>query len=71
VAGSLSYGIYLFHNMMPALLRRLWPGLEGAWLALAALVFTIGMATLAHYGLERPLRNFGRQLSRYLLSVRS
>ncbi|KFB78207.1 acyltransferase [Candidatus Accumulibacter cognatus] len=71
VAGSLSYGIYLFHNMMPALLRRLWPGLEGAWLALAALVFTIGMATLAHYGLERPLRNFGRQLSRCLLSVRS
>jgi peptidoglycan/LPS O-acetylase OafA/YrhL len=55
VAGSLSYGIYLFHNLMPALLRRLWPGLEGAWLALAALVFTLGLAMLAHYGLERSL----------------
>ena len=71
VAGSLSYGIYLFHNLMPVLLRRIWPSLDGAWLALAALAFTMGLATLAHYGLERPLRNYGRQISRSLQPARS
>jgi len=61
--GQLSYGVYLFHNAAPLLLRRLWPELAGATLVLLCVVLTLLLATAAHYAIERPLRNYGRKLS--------
>jgi peptidoglycan/LPS O-acetylase OafA/YrhL len=61
--GQLSYGVYLFHNAAPLLLRRLWPELGGAALVLLCVGLTLLLAMAAHYAIERPLRNYGRQLS--------
>lgn len=61
--GQLSYGVYLFHNAAPLLLRRLWPELGGAALVLLCVALTLLLATAAHYAIERPLRNYGRSLS--------
>lgn len=61
--GQLSYGVYLFHNAAPPLLRRLWPELGGAALVLLCVALTLLLATAAHYAIERPLRNYGRRLS--------
>ena len=64
--GQLSYGVYLFHNAAPLLLRRLWPELAGMTLVMLCVVLTLLLATAAHYAIERPLRNYGRQLSQAL-----
>ncbi len=64
--GQLSYGVYLFHNAAPLLLRRFWPELSGTTLVVLCVVFTLLLATAAHYAIERPLRNYGRQLSQAL-----
>ena len=61
--GQLSYGVYLFHNAAPLLLRRLWPELAGTTLVMLCVALTLLLATAAHYAIERPLRNYGRQLS--------
>ena len=61
--GQLSYGVYLFHNAAPLLLRRLWPELAGMTLVMLCVVLTLLLATAAHYAIERPLRNYGRKLS--------
>jgi peptidoglycan/LPS O-acetylase OafA/YrhL len=60
--GQLSYGVYLFHNAAPLLLRRLWPEIAGMTLVLLCVVLTLLLATGAHYAIERPLRNYGRKL---------
>lgn len=71
MAGHLSYGVYLFHNLSPAILLKLIPDLGGPLMAMSALMLTLIIALLGHYGLERPLRNFGRRLSRSLQPVQS
>ena len=61
--GQLSYGVYLFHNAAPLLLRRVLPELGGVPLVVLCVAFTLALAALAHYAIERPLRNYGRSLS--------
>jgi peptidoglycan/LPS O-acetylase OafA/YrhL len=61
--GQLSYGVYLFHNAAPLLLRRLWPELGGMTLVMLCVALTLLLATATHYAVERPLRNYGRKLS--------
>lgn len=70
-AGHLSYGVYLFHNLAPPLLRRVFPGLDGQALGIAALAFTFLLALVAHHLLEEPLRALGRRLSDRLRPARS
>jgi peptidoglycan/LPS O-acetylase OafA/YrhL len=61
--GQLSYGVYLFHNAAPLLLRRVWPELAGMTLVMLCIALTLLLAIAAHYAIERPLRNYGRKLS--------
>jgi peptidoglycan/LPS O-acetylase OafA/YrhL len=61
--GQLSYGVYLFHNAAPMMLRRALPELNGITLVLLCIVLTLLLAVTAHYAIERPLRNYGRKLS--------
>lgn len=63
VMGQLSYGVYLFHNAAPLLLRRLGVALMGmpfAWLCLAC---TLAAAAVLHALIEAPCRRWGRRLS--------
>ena len=66
VMGQLSYGVYLFHNAAPKLLDRILPGILGASAVLGCVGITFLLAFAAHHAIERPLRNYGRQLSRRL-----
>ena len=62
-AGGLSYGTYLFHNAIPLLLISYRAQLSPtAFTALCALL-TLISAHLAHGLLEKPCREFGRELS--------
>lgn len=70
-AGHLSYGVYLLHNAAPPLLGRLWPALGGPAAAAACLALTLAAAWLAHVTVERPMRAWGRRLSRRLAASRS
>jgi peptidoglycan/LPS O-acetylase OafA/YrhL len=65
-AGHLSYGVYLLHNAAPPVVARLMPSLDGASAAAASLVLTFAAAALAHAAVERPMRAWGRRLSRAL-----
>jgi peptidoglycan/LPS O-acetylase OafA/YrhL len=60
----LSYGIYLFHNAVPAMLRGLGFGSPGVLFALASLALTLLIAWLLFLLWENPWRNFGRRLAR-------
>lgn len=59
--GSLSYGVYLFHNAAPVLLQRLWPALPAPVLVLGSLCLTLVVAMILHRGLEAPCRRLGRR----------
>jgi len=61
--GQLSYGVYLFHNGAPLILRRVLPELSGITLVTLCIALTLLLAGAAHYAIERPLRNYGRKLS--------
>lgn len=61
--GRLSYGLYLFHNAAPDLLRRLTPALEGWGLAFASLTLTVAVAWFLHLVVEAPCRAYGRALA--------
>ena len=61
--GQLSYGVYLFHNAAPQLLRRALPDLAGLAAVAACAAITLLLAWAAHHAIERPLRNYGRRLS--------
>jgi peptidoglycan/LPS O-acetylase OafA/YrhL len=61
--GRLSYGLYLFHNAAPELLRRTALPLEGWSLALASLALTVLLAGLLHLTVEAPCRAYGRSLA--------
>jgi len=69
LAGSLSYGVYLFHllalRLAIELAKRM--NLDSELSAPAiAVIFTLLLAWLAHRLLEKPLRHFGRQLAQKL-----
>lgn len=64
--GQLSYGVYLFHNAAPPLLKRLSPDL-GTFMTLALCVaLTLIIAFALHHAIEKPMRNLGRKLSQTL-----
>lgn len=63
-AGNLSYGVYLLHNAAPPLLARAFPDAGGPMAAAACLLMTVAASWAAHLSIERPLRSFGRRLSR-------
>ena len=66
--GELSYGVYLLHNAAPQILARLLPGTAGGLALLLCTGLTLLLAWLAHHGIEKPLRNYGRGLSQSLLA---
>ena len=61
--GQLSYGVYLFHNAAPQILRRILPTAAGVAAVLLCVAITLALAWAAHHAIERPLRNYGRRLS--------
>lgn len=63
-AGNLSYGVYLLHNAAPLLLTRAFPDAGGPMAAAACMLMTVAASWAAHLAIERPLRSFGRRLSR-------
>lgn len=62
--GNLSYGLYLFHNAAPVMLRSLKSGLSSISFAALCLALTVVLAAALHIAWERPLRAFGRNLAR-------
>jgi peptidoglycan/LPS O-acetylase OafA/YrhL len=70
-AGHLSYGVYLFHNLAPALVSRALPEVGGWSLVILAFALTLTLSLAAHWSVERPLRAFGRGLSERLRRARS
>lgn len=64
-AGSLSYGVYLFHTLAPTLLARahLLPSSPLSAYG-ACLIVTLTLAAASHYLIEAPLRSYGASLSR-------
>jgi peptidoglycan/LPS O-acetylase OafA/YrhL len=63
MAGNLSYGIYLFHNAAPVLLRQLDLQLSSADFIAASVFLTMIVAAVVHYAVERPLRSAGRNIA--------
>lgn len=62
--GSLTYGVYLFHNAALQLLEPLRPVL-GAWgLIAVCLIATLAVARLMNLVIENPAKALGRKLSR-------
>lgn len=61
--GQLSYGVYLFHNAAPQILRRILPSASGVAAVLLCVAITLALAWVAHHAIERPLRDYGRRLS--------
>ncbi len=62
-AGNLSYGIYLFHNAAPSLLRHLGHHDVGLRFAFASFALTLAIALLLNLLWEDPWRRFGRRLA--------
>ena len=62
-AGNLSYGIYLFHNVAPSLLRHLGHHDVGLRFAFASFALTLAIALLLNLLWEDPWRRFGRRLA--------
>lgn len=65
--GAISYGVYLFHNLTPAILVRFGLEQQGWDFLLLSTAVTV-LAALALYHLwENPMRNYGRRISRRML----
>jgi exopolysaccharide production protein ExoZ len=68
--GKISYGVYLFHNVVPMIVHKFnysASGLNGYLLCTAIL---IALSLVFHHGIEHPLRSFGRNLSRKPLDTK-
>jgi peptidoglycan/LPS O-acetylase OafA/YrhL len=69
LAGSLSYGVYLFHllglKIAADVIERMDMGGELS-APIIGTILTIGFAWVAHRIIETPLRNFGRRVSQQL-----
>ncbi|MDT8397252.1 MAG: acyltransferase [Pseudomonadales bacterium] len=64
LSGALSYGVYLFHNLMPRILLRLGMEQQQGWAFFLLCTFlTLAMALLCYHFLENPARQYGRRLS--------
>jgi peptidoglycan/LPS O-acetylase OafA/YrhL len=61
--GALSYGVYLFHNLMPRALAGLQDSLGAFFLPVCALA-TVLLAALLHKGVEAPTRAWARARAR-------
>lgn len=69
-AGSLSYGVYLFHNAAISLLVAVF-ALQGVPLVTAAVLLTGAVAWLGFVVVERPARQAGRTLAAAVVLQRS
>jgi len=61
--GSISYGVYLFHLLIPKVLNYLDYNLTGFMGYFTCLILTVILALIAYYLIENPARIFGRKLS--------
>jgi exopolysaccharide production protein ExoZ len=62
--GNISYGVYLFHHLVPKLFNALGANFTGITAYCLYSTVVVAMALLFHYGLERPARTFGRNFSK-------
>ena len=63
VMGNLSYGIYLFHNAIPPLLRLHFQ-LDGFLLLTCSILGTLCLSAIMYNILENPARKYGRHIAR-------
>lgn len=61
-AGSISYGIYLYHMIVVSALERYVPSLPTPLLLVSTVALTLGVATLSMKFMEAPLVKFGRSI---------
>lgn len=61
--GSLTYGVYLFHNAALQLLEPLRPALSNWGLITVCLIATVVTSLVLHHAVEIPARALGRKLS--------
>jgi peptidoglycan/LPS O-acetylase OafA/YrhL len=61
--GALSYGIYLFHNASPEIIRHFYPSLTSLQMTFTSLGLTLIIAAILHRMVEAPCRSYGRYLS--------
>lgn len=60
--GNLSYGVYLFHNATPHVVKFFFE-LDGIALLTASMLATFLVAGILYATLENPMRNFGKSVS--------
>ncbi len=61
--GTISYGVYLFHMLIPKVLNYLDYNLTGFIGYFTCLILTVILALITYYLIENPARIFGRKLS--------
>lgn len=61
--GNLSFGVYLFHNLMPSALAPMKGGVSAPMFALLCAAATFALAGLMYRFYEGPLREIGRELA--------
>ena len=61
--GAISYGVYLFHNLIPLLIDRIAWVLPAWAMTIVCVALTGLIAYAAHRWFEAPLRAYGRQMS--------
>jgi peptidoglycan/LPS O-acetylase OafA/YrhL len=64
--GNISYGVYLFHLLIPKVLNHLDYNLTGFIAYFVNLILTVILALITYYLIENPARLFGRKLSHKL-----
>ncbi|MEX2365021.1 MAG: hypothetical protein WD601_00345, partial [Pseudohongiellaceae bacterium] len=69
--GAISYGVYLFHNLVPRILLALGMEQQGYGFLALSTFLTIALALTAYRLLENPARLYGRKLSRRMLHGRN
>ena len=64
--GNISYGVYLFHMLIPQIFNHFNYQLSGLTGYLLCLCITIMITLIFYYTIENPARIFGRKLSNKL-----